>query len=467
MNELVMLDVNLIEEHPDNPRKEIGDIDELVESVKANGILQNLTVVPGHRMDDNEWKELHEKYKGNPTEELRTVLNSGKSPDGYTVIIGHRRLNAAKRAGLDKVPCVIKEMTEQEQVKTMLMENMQRTDLTIYEQAKGFQMMMDLGGTVKELAKDSGFSEKTINHRLNMAKLKDENLKKASDTQMKISDLIKLEQLKDVEKRNEIIEKYAGTGNFEYYLSDAIKSEKFEELRKVWLEKLEEIGAERIKTFDYGKYQYLKDLTKYSQNEFPELPEGQIFYMIQEWNGAITIYTLKDEYDPAKKEEQDKKKAEEYEKKKRIEEYNREIEQLFDEMEILHCKYIRELTHAIEYENEIVNFVIDALEYSCAVNNRVLAKVLGIDEEYIDVALSGHTNLKKILIVAYSGYTDYDCLSTNWGQYGRYFIYDEDDSEYKRKMEFLKSIGYKTNEIEEALMNGTHELYKKCSGEEQ
>lgn len=62
--------------HPQNPRKELGDLDELVDSIKANGVLQNLTVVP-------------------------------RDGGGYTVIIGHRRLAAARRAGLTELPCMI------------------------------------------------------------------------------------------------------------------------------------------------------------------------------------------------------------------------------------------------------------------------------------------------------------------------------------------------------------------------
>ena len=67
------------------------------------------------------------------------VITGETWQDGYTVVIGHRRLAAAKLAGLRELPCVITEMTLQEQLRTMLMENMQRTDLTVYEQAQAFR----------------------------------------------------------------------------------------------------------------------------------------------------------------------------------------------------------------------------------------------------------------------------------------------------------------------------------------
>lgn len=89
-SKLQMIPTDKLHPHPDNPRKVLGDIDELAESIKASGILQNLTVVP---MNDD-WTE-------------------------FTVIIGHRRLAAAKQAGLTELPCAVVEMTEKEQLSTM------------------------------------------------------------------------------------------------------------------------------------------------------------------------------------------------------------------------------------------------------------------------------------------------------------------------------------------------------------
>ena len=68
-NDLIYIPVTRLFPHPDNPRKDLGDLTELANSIKEKGIMQNLTVVPR--------------------------INST-----YTVIIGHRRLAAAKAAGL-------------------------------------------------------------------------------------------------------------------------------------------------------------------------------------------------------------------------------------------------------------------------------------------------------------------------------------------------------------------------------
>ena len=134
---MTYLPVDSLHPHPDNPRKDLGDLTELADSIRANGIFQNLTVIP---VDDNF--------------------------EQFTVVIGHRRLAAAKLAGLMEVPCVIAQMTVKEQMQTMLLENMQRAELTVYEQAQGFQMMLDLGSTVEEVAEKSGFSVATVRRRV-------------------------------------------------------------------------------------------------------------------------------------------------------------------------------------------------------------------------------------------------------------------------------------------------------------
>ena len=166
--ELVYIEVKKIHSNPNNPRKDLGDIEELSESIKVKGVMQNLTVVA-----------------------------SPEHPGEYMAVIGHRRRAAAEKAGLEKVPCVISEMTEEEQFEVMMLENMQRNDLTIYEQAQGFQMMLDFGSSVDEIAEKTGFSKTTVYHRLNIAKLNQKELQKKendSDFQLSFKDLTELEQ---------------------------------------------------------------------------------------------------------------------------------------------------------------------------------------------------------------------------------------------------------------------------------
>ena len=80
MNQITYIRTGLLSPHPRNPRKELGDVSELAESIRVSGVLQNLTVVPARSE------------------------SSGQLTGRYTVVIGHRRLAAAKLAGLDTVP---------------------------------------------------------------------------------------------------------------------------------------------------------------------------------------------------------------------------------------------------------------------------------------------------------------------------------------------------------------------------
>lgn len=166
---VVMMPIEYLVPHPGNPRKELGDLTELVESIKANGIYQNLTVMP---LNENK-----------PGEELK-----------YMVLIGHRRLAAAKLAGLKEVPCsVVRNKSAKEQMSIMLVENMQRSDLSIYEQAQGFQQLLDFGMDIEDIASKSGFSQTTVRRRLKIAELDQKKLKEASEgRQLSLTDFDEL-----------------------------------------------------------------------------------------------------------------------------------------------------------------------------------------------------------------------------------------------------------------------------------
>lgn len=220
MKSIFMLDTKMLHHHPQNPRKDIGDISELTESIKAKGVLQNLTVV-----------ERPNCYEG----------------EGYYVVIGNRRLEAAKAAGLLELPCVIANMTEKEQIETMLLENMQRADLTAKEQADGFQMMIDLGSSVDEISGKTGFARSTIYHRLNIAKLDGEALQE--NPQVTMQQLIMLEKIKSIEKRNEVLKLYGGSSNFEYMVEQAVNSEKVAAKREKVHEMLREAGIPKSEKY--------------------------------------------------------------------------------------------------------------------------------------------------------------------------------------------------------------------------
>ena len=179
---IVMIPIEALTHHPDNPRKDLGDLKELIASIKVSGVMQNLTVVP------------------NPNDE-----------ETWWVVIGNRRMEASKAAGLKELPCIISDMDHKTQVATMMAENMQRADLTLAEQAGGVQMMMDLGMDVAEISKRTGMRKDAIERRVVMAKYDTAKAAAAVVRGGTISDFMELEKLPE-DCREEMLE-YVGTSN--------------------------------------------------------------------------------------------------------------------------------------------------------------------------------------------------------------------------------------------------------------
>ena len=222
------IELSKLKIHPKNVRKTYRGIDELAESIKAKGILQNLTVVPD--MDEE---------------------------GTYFVVIGNRRLTAARKAGIKTAPCFVTEMSEKEQASAMLMENMQRDDLTICEQAQGFQMMMDMGDTVEEIARKSGFSQSTVRRRVKLLALDQEKLKASVERGANLVDYMELDKIEDPALKNEVLDAI-GTNNFRQRLASAIQTEK---TRKFVAERAAEVSqwATQIEGADWQKYTYVRN----------------------------------------------------------------------------------------------------------------------------------------------------------------------------------------------------------------
>ncbi len=250
--EMILLPIEMLEHHPDNPRKDLGDLSELTDSIKKNGILQNLTVVP------------HE--------------------DRYYVVIGNRRMEAAKKAGLLRLPCVVSDMNRQEQVLTMLAENMQRNDLTIYEQGWGFQLAMDLGETVKSIAEKSGFSPQTVKRRAKLCELDQEKLQKVSYRQISVDELDRLNRIEDPKIRNMLLD-FIGTPNFNNQCRRELDAQNRRNLEKRWRKVLTAAGLKEINyhrdcfgntTYKCSKRPYLS-CTSISPSDYVRAKDEEFF----------------------------------------------------------------------------------------------------------------------------------------------------------------------------------------------
>ena len=247
--ELTMLPVSAIYPHPDNPRKDLGDVTELADSIKKRGILQNLTVMPGHWLTMDEMAAVVEAYTEDPTDELKELIETKWSDEGYTTLIGHRRTAAAKLAGISEAPCrIVYGLTKNEQISMMLEENMQRNDLTIYEQAESFQLMLDLGETVETLSDKTGFSKSTIYRRLNIAKLDQKVLKEKEEDesfQLTLKDMYELERVEDVDERNKILSQASSSENLKYRFEQSVRDEERDKKARKIIAQLEEMGVQQ------------------------------------------------------------------------------------------------------------------------------------------------------------------------------------------------------------------------------
>jgi ParB family transcriptional regulator, chromosome partitioning protein len=145
--ELLMLPLAQIVPSSENPRRSLGDLTELAASIAGVGLLEPLIVA-------------------RPTP---------FAPSVYPLVAGHRRLAAAQLAGLSEVAAIVRSMSDREQLEAMLVENLQRLDLSPLEEAGAYQRLVaELGMTQRALGSRIGRSQSHIAKRLALLELPDE-----------------------------------------------------------------------------------------------------------------------------------------------------------------------------------------------------------------------------------------------------------------------------------------------------
>ncbi|MEC9488735.1 MAG: nucleoid occlusion protein [Halanaerobium sp.] len=141
-NSIQQISAEQIKPNPFQPRTTFTEdkLGDLARSIEEHGIIQPLTV----RKKD--------KY--------------------YELIAGERRLRAARRIGLEKVPVIIRDCSDREMAEIALVENLQRHDLNFFEEARGYLLLCDkFGLTQQELATRIGKSQSTIANKLRLLNL--------------------------------------------------------------------------------------------------------------------------------------------------------------------------------------------------------------------------------------------------------------------------------------------------------
>lgn len=137
-----VIPINQVAPNPEQPRVEIGDLTELSASIKEKGVLEPLLVRPNRQ--------------------------SGT----WMIIAGERRWRAANLAGLREVPCIELDIDDQAVAEIALIENLQRKDLTIWEEADGLKYLADrFGYKHDEIAKKISKSRSTVTELITIANL--------------------------------------------------------------------------------------------------------------------------------------------------------------------------------------------------------------------------------------------------------------------------------------------------------
>lgn len=431
-SKLQMIAVDKLHPHPQNPRKVIGDVTELAESIKANGILQNLTVVPNN---DN-W-------------------------DDFTVIIGHRRLAAAKQAGLTELPCAVVEMSEKEQLSTMLTENMQRSDLTVYEEAKGCQLLLDLGDTVAEVAEKTGFSESKIRRRVKLCELDEEAFKESQIRQPTLADYDRLNQIKDIETRNKLL-KSIGTNNFDNLVYSAVKKQEAEE-EKEKIEKLcLEHGMTKVQHHDEipSNYEYtgtfaIKDLIG------KDFADGRKRYFYFAYSSNIFIYAETSKKQEKNDPEEEKRKLEE----QRWDELVEQAEEIDERCEALRIGFMLDTNfNDSSKKQELVKFIVAQVAAGASRNAHRFSEVVeNQDAENIDNYINEHwddNSGRMLMATAYAlCQRTYEKLSFIYVEYSRKTISRKNSPDLNKFYALLCKLGYVMSDEEIQLRDGTHPIY--------
>ncbi|MEP7074266.1 MAG: ParB/RepB/Spo0J family partition protein [Acidobacteriota bacterium] len=125
------IDVDLIEPNPEQPRSRFDDVhlDELSRSIRANGVVQPIVV---------------RKHGGR-----------------YQIIAGERRWRATQKAGLRKIPAVIKDIPDDKLLELALVENIQRQELNAIEEANAYRKLVDHVGLTQEMLADRVGKDRT------------------------------------------------------------------------------------------------------------------------------------------------------------------------------------------------------------------------------------------------------------------------------------------------------------------
>lgn len=203
-NEISEISLNEIRSNPYQPRKTFDEatLRELADSIKEHGIVEPIIVK--------------------------------KSIKGYELIAGERRTKAARLAGLDTIPAIIKEFNDQEMMEIALIENIQREDLNPIDEAQAYDNIIKLGNlTQEEFAKKFGKSRSHVTNMLGLLVLPDSTKHLVEKNKISMGHARALSKLQDNRQVNELAEKVIVNNLSVRELEDLIKQEDLPKRNKI------------------------------------------------------------------------------------------------------------------------------------------------------------------------------------------------------------------------------------------
>ena len=218
--EIIKVKLDELRSNPYQPRQVFNEeaLQELADSIKEHGVFQPIIIK--------------------------------KSIKGYEIIAGERRVKASKLAGLDEIPAIVRDFSDEEMMEIALLENLQRENLNPMEESRAYRKLIEtLNITQEELAKKLGKSRSYITNMIGLQNLPSSIQTMISDNKMSMGHARVLSKLENEDQQKELADKITTEGISVRELENITQSnEKFARKKK-----------KKKHTSKTNEYQYLED----------------------------------------------------------------------------------------------------------------------------------------------------------------------------------------------------------------
>ena len=182
---------------------ELSNLESIIENIEIEKIIAGV-YQPRQNFDLENIKELSDSIKANGI--LQPIILRKAMDDKYEIIAGERRFRAVKIAGLTSIPAIIKKVNNHSALEMALIENVQREDLSITEEAIGYKRLMEeFSYTQEEVAKKVGKSRSHIANIIRLLNLPDSVLKHLNNKNLSMGHARAIINSQDPEKLAEMI----------------------------------------------------------------------------------------------------------------------------------------------------------------------------------------------------------------------------------------------------------------------